>query len=115
MHLFINWATTRTVWNKLLGGFGLQLQGNMNIENWVLTRSVGRKSRTGKLIWDVLVHTVAWVMWLERNQRIFEDKSKPIEKVCLDAVRWRWVWIKLDPIVRGLKKSVTCISLGCCN
>lgn len=66
-HLFINYVTTRTMWNRLLVGFNLQLQGDVDISNWVSTRSAGRKSRSRKLIWEVLVHTVAWTIWLERN------------------------------------------------
>lgn len=102
-HLFLNCDTARWVWNKLLSGFGIQLVGNTDLESWFRGRVTGRRSRVGDLIWLVIFHAVTWCLWLERNQRIFEDKANNLGKILQNVINCIWGWIKFDPLVRGLR------------
>lgn len=79
--LLLNCCSPRWIWNKVLGAFGLQVGMAMDIVSWFQNRGAARHSRIGKLIWNVLFHAVTWSLWLERNQRIFEEKRKPVDKI----------------------------------
>ena len=46
-------------------------------------------NKKGKILWKVAITTTLWVVWLERNKRIFEDVEENIETVW-DRIR---LWV----------------------
>lgn len=59
--LFLNCRVTRWIWNKMFRGFGIQLNGDINIRRWFCGRFSERRSRAGDLIQTLLFHVVTWV------------------------------------------------------
>ena len=72
-HLFLHCPITIGLWHKLFNLAGLA---------WVPPRSIGdmmvivfkgmRNSLRGKTLWQIACLTLIWVVWQERNNRIFE-------------------------------------------
>ncbi|XP_060210860.1 uncharacterized protein LOC132637849 [Lycium barbarum] len=76
-HLFMQCSYTQTLWKKLLiwlnrPGFQAQSWGQQ--ENWIVANTKGKSQAAQilKLVYTEFVH----VVWQERNQRTFENKSK---------------------------------------
>ena len=71
-HLFWNFLITMELWHKLLKEANLE---------WVLPRNIGDifiisfkglgKSIKGKTLWHIACLDVLWMVWQERNARIF--------------------------------------------
>ena len=55
--------------------------------------SGGRKANA---VWGCLVLAVFWVIWLERNQRIFEDKIGADQEELWDRIKfWSSLWVSV--------------------
>ena len=74
-HLFLHCPLTSGLWQKL---FSLARM------DWILLRSIGDmriicfrgfgNSIRGKTFWQIACLTLSWIVWQERNVRIFEEK-----------------------------------------
>ena len=92
-HLFLHCDFSYSLWCKLLKEFDIQ---------WVIPRSCSELltlgqgfllSKKGKILWNFAVNATFWAIWLERNNRIFEDSEANFESIW-DRIRlWVAIWI----------------------
>ena len=61
---------------------------------WVFKHS-GKKIR---VIWRYTVMAVAWLIWLERNKRVFEDKNSNAKELWSHAKFLVGMWAKASKI-----------------
>lgn len=40
-----------------------------------------RRNKKGKFLWRLVAAVVMWSIWLERNNKVFNDSLEPIEEV----------------------------------
>ena len=63
-------------------------------------------SLRGKTLWQIACLTLVWMVWQERNNRIFEDKGRTEEML------WDWIlfysslWASYTVAFRGVPLSV---------
>ena len=64
--------------------------------NWVMPRTMEdlftqwrmwRKFVRGKILWKLVLYATVWKLWLERNRRGFNNKSKATEEI-VESIDW---------------------------
>ncbi|RVW51131.1 hypothetical protein CK203_078096 [Vitis vinifera] len=77
-------------------------------------RGLGNSVR-GKILWQIACLTLIWMVWQERNNRIFEDKGRT-EEVVWDLI-WFYssLWASCTEAFRGVPLSILQINwIGVC-
>ena len=106
-HLFLHCPLTIRLWYKLF---------NLVRLDWVPLRSIGDmmiitfrglgNSIRGKTLWQIACYTLLWIVWQERNARIFEDKGR-LEGLLLDLLHiYSSLWASCIVAFRGVLLSV---------
>jgi hypothetical protein len=79
-HLLLHCAAASGLWNAFFARFGLC---------WVMPRSVrelfaswwkGGRTRSA-VVWKMVPHCIMWCIWMEHNNRCFEDLSRSREEL----------------------------------
>ncbi|RVW99862.1 Transposon TX1 uncharacterized 149 kDa protein [Vitis vinifera] len=79
-HLFLHCPVTIGLWNKLFKLDGLDWVPPRSFEDMLVIAFKGLgNSLRGKTLWQVACLTLVWIVWQERNNRIFEDKGRSEE------------------------------------
>ncbi|RVW96808.1 Transposon TX1 uncharacterized 149 kDa protein [Vitis vinifera] len=79
-HLFLHCPVTIGLWNKLFKLAGLVWVPPRSFEDMLVIAFKGLgNSLRGKTLWQVACLTLVWIVWQERNNRIFEDKGRSEE------------------------------------
>ena len=81
-HLFIHCSLMMGLWHRLF---------QLAKMDWVPPRSISDMmsinykgfglSKKGIVLWQTACTTLIWVVWRERNFRIFEDKARNLENL----------------------------------
>lgn len=99
-HLFLHCNVVSRVWLKVLCWLQLIMVTPPNLFlhlNCWTNAAYSRKSRRGfLLIW----HAVIWVIWKERNDRIFNDRAKGVGELFdnVQVLSWKWSLSRLKGI-----------------
>lgn len=89
-HLLVHCLFTRSVWNKVLDELGLQWVTPPSTSDLLMINLGGRINKNGGGLWGVIVPVVFWSIWLERNNRIFEQSTESLTEVW-DRIKYRGV------------------------
>lgn len=90
-HLFLECTFVKEIWNYFWGC--MAQQWNCNTVEQVLHRNGSEElSNTGKIYWEVLNHAVLWVIWNERNKRIFEEEKMDTWNLINKVKECLWSW-----------------------
>ena len=76
-HLFIQCSFARRLWGRLLSWIGKQTDAPMTCEHfvqWCILHGKGKRSEAQKF--KTLLAEGIYGLWMERNSRIFEHKSR---------------------------------------
>ncbi|RVW49157.1 hypothetical protein CK203_087473 [Vitis vinifera] len=95
-HLFLHCPVTIGLWHRLFNLVGVIWVPPRSIEDMLVIsfKGLGNSVR-GKILWQIACLTLIWMVWQERNNRIFEDKGE------------RKRWLGFD--------SVLLVSMGFCT
>ncbi|RVW15386.1 putative ribonuclease H protein [Vitis vinifera] len=75
-HLFLHCPVTIGLWHKLFNLAGLAWVPPRSIVDMMVIAFKGLgNSLRGKTLWQIACLTLLWMVWQERNNRIFEDKG----------------------------------------
>jgi hypothetical protein len=81
-HLLTSCTFTREVWTRLLAVAGLQLAAPTTtsmLDWWLLAREAVPED--GRRVFDSLFMVVSWIIWKERNGRMFDGKERMASQV----------------------------------
>ena len=82
-HMFLHCPFTGSGWFFLMNIFGFSDCLLKSIEDWLVeVFSTCNWSKQANILWNCWAQPLLWLIWLERNQRVFEDKSSSIEFFC---------------------------------
>ena len=72
-------------------------------------------SLRGKTLWQIACLTLIWMVWQERNNRIFEDKGRT-EEMVWDLIRfYSSLWASCTKAFRGVPLSILQLNwIGVC-
>lgn len=96
---FLHCYFVGSIWSRVLQEFGLSWVWPENCKELLqhVFGSSGYCSRKNKL-WNVAVFAIFWSLWLERNNRIFEDIKNNFETLW-DKIKYRVYLTFLNPKV----------------
>ncbi|KAJ9698203.1 hypothetical protein PVL29_007338 [Vitis rotundifolia] len=116
-HLFLHWSLTMGLWHKLF---------QLTKTDWVLPRSIFDMlsinfngfgtSKRGIVLWQTACIALIWVVWWERNARIFYDKERNSENFW-DMIHFlASLWAFCSKVFKGIPLNVIHLDwLAVCN
>ena len=106
-HLFLHCSLTMGLWHKLFQIAKMDWVPPRSISDMMIINYKGfRKSKRGIVLWQTACIALIWVVWQERNVRIFEDKVRNSE------VLWNTIhfiasfWAFRSTIFKGIPLNV---------
>ncbi|RVW19678.1 Structural maintenance of chromosomes protein 3, partial [Vitis vinifera] len=106
-HLFLHCPITIGLWHRLFNLVGVIWVPPRSIEDMLVIsfKGLGNSVR-GKILWQIACLTLIWMVWQERNNRIFEDKGRT-EEVVWDLIRfYSSLWASCTEAFRGVPLSI---------
>ncbi|RVX13392.1 Transposon TX1 uncharacterized 149 kDa protein [Vitis vinifera] len=115
-HLFLHCPVTIGLWHRLFNLVGVIWVPPRSIEDMLVIsfKGLGNSVR-GKTLWQVACLTLIWMVWQERNNRIFEDKGRT-EEMVWDLIRfYSSLWASCTEAFRGVPLSILQLNwIGVC-
>ncbi|RVW91655.1 Protein HLB1 [Vitis vinifera] len=106
-HLFLHCPVTIGLWNKLFKLAGLDWVPPRSFEDMLVIAFKGLgNSLRGKTLWQVACLTLVWIVWQERNNRIFEDKGRSEETLWDLILFYSSLWASCSAAFRGVPLNV---------
>ncbi|RVW91431.1 putative ribonuclease H protein [Vitis vinifera] len=106
-HLFLHCPVTIGLWHKLFNLAGLAWVPPRSIEDMLVIAFKGLgNSLRGKTLWQIACLALLWMVWQERNNRIFEDKERTEEMVWDLIMFFSSLWASCAATFRGVPLSV---------
>lgn len=76
-HIFIHYPFASKIWTLFLREIDLSWIFPKGLDMLLLSWEIRKVSRKGRILWSLMCLSACWAIWSERNQRVFEDHSKP--------------------------------------
>lgn len=83
-HLFVGCVFAWEVWYSLLEPLGMPMDVHDIVQWWIQQRS--RLDRASRPLFDSLMLLIAWVIWKERNGRVFGRSACSVAQVRRAAI-----------------------------
>lgn len=91
-HLFNDCAFSQLVWRFFGISFGVNFLSEPDIDGKLKVKPSTALSHIGKLYWETCIHAISWAIWMERNNRIFEESQKNIHQLIDEVKLLIWDW-----------------------
>jgi len=91
-HLFIHCHYASEIWARLLKEVGLSWVIPNRVDWLLASWGIGKVSEKGNTIWKLVYPVVCWLIWLERNKRVFEGCLEPAFNVACRAKEVACSW-----------------------
>ncbi|OVA18949.1 Reverse transcriptase zinc-binding domain [Macleaya cordata] len=75
-HLLLHCTYSHKIWDEIIPQFGWCWVCPSSVLSLAQSWSSKSFSKTGKLIWQFVPVAIFWTIWIERNRRVFDNKSK---------------------------------------
>ncbi|RVW99804.1 putative ribonuclease H protein [Vitis vinifera] len=106
-HLFLHCPVTIGLWHKLFNLAGLAWVPPRGIVDMMVIAFKGLgNSLRGKTLWQIACLTLLWMVWQERNNRIFEDKGRTEEMLWDLLLFYSSLWASCTAAFSGVPLSV---------
>ena len=106
-HMFFHCMSARFLWLKVLGDVGFYWVAPMSVRVIFLDRSVGfGRNKMAQTLWNCMVFSTLWNIWIERNSRIFEDKEMILEDIYEKTKFSALLWVFSDKSFKGFSFSL---------
>ena len=90
-HIFIDCHTAKILWNKLEGLLGWKNQQQNVVSLCSFLCSIKQRNKRGIIFFNTIA-SVLWILWLERNNRIFKGKEKSTIDLWEDIFSLSGMW-----------------------
>ncbi|OVA03031.1 Reverse transcriptase zinc-binding domain [Macleaya cordata] len=102
-HLLLSYPVTREIWEYFLYGFGIDWVFHEDLKRMFSKRLVSHFTNAGNFLWHFLPFAIAWIIWLERNDRTLNDKEKDIHKMILIIKAILYYWALPTKLLEGFR------------
>ncbi|XP_077242381.1 uncharacterized protein LOC143882877 [Tasmannia lanceolata] len=96
-HLFIHCKVEREIWGLILDRFGICWIFPNSILELVLSWDFVPWKKKGKLLWKLCLIALCWVIWKERNSRVFNGVAKSSYWLFMKIIALVIFWAKSLP------------------
>ena len=104
---------SRLVWPEALSRLGLVGAFPKKWADFILVRWHFRGNKEiFKCVWRFMVHAVAWLLWTERNKRIFEDKCSSAKEIWNRVCSLVGLWAKAVKLFDSLDSFLFSLDPG---
>lgn len=97
VHLFLHCLVADKVWGKVLEWLDFNFLTPPNLFVHFLCWSREPRSRTLRRGFWLIWHATIWILWKERNNRIFSNVSKEVVEIVdeIKTLSWQWSLVRL--------------------
>ena len=81
------------VWENIFQWWGLRLNDSFTINDIILHTGNSNMSKDSKMLWSSVVWVTAYMVWKDRNNKVFKGKSENIEKLVQEIQVRSFEWI----------------------
>ena len=116
-HLFLHCPLTMGLWYRLFQLTKIDWVPPRSICDMLSTNFNGfGSSKRGIILWQAACIALLWVVWRERNARIFEDKSRNSENLW-DMIHFlASLWVSCSKVFKGIPLNMIHLDwLAACN
>ena len=118
-HLFLHYPITLGLWHRIFSQAGMEWVQPSSICNMLVIsfKCFGNFIR-GKTLWKIVCLSLLWIVWRERNARIFEDIWKTSEMMWDQFHFYVSFWAYYSDIFKPYPLSViqlSCLPLSLCT
>lgn len=75
VHLFLHCWVNSNLWLRLFREFGISWVVYRDCSSLSEKHNLQGNGKRAKVLWDCIVLAIIWMVWLERNRLIFEDRT----------------------------------------
>ncbi|GMP72532.1 hypothetical protein CsSME_00030528 [Camellia sinensis var. sinensis] len=107
-HLFIHCPVSSPLWMLVVATFDLAWVQPASVQAVLHSWAGGRVGRRRRKAWMLASHCILWLVWLERNRRVFQGLSHSVlwlERRLL-TILYGWVTRSVDPDVLAFVEFV---------
>ena len=79
-HLFLQCEIARSLWYAIFNWFGLSWVMPSKVVGFFACWWSGGRSQSS-VVWKMVPLCIVWCLWLERNERCFEDSERSLEEL----------------------------------
>ena len=99
-HLFLHSEIARSLWYAVFSQFGLSWVMPSKVAGLFACWWLGGRSRSA-VVWKMVPLCIVWCLWLERNERCFEDSKRTLEELTafFFYLLYTWTAAWLIPLV----------------
>jgi hypothetical protein len=90
-HLLLHCEVARALWYVILSRFGLSWVMPFRVVDLFACWWPGGRSRSA-VVWKMVPCCLMWCLWMERNDRQFEDKERTIEELISFFIHSLYSW-----------------------
>ncbi|KAI8556591.1 hypothetical protein RHMOL_Rhmol05G0266100 [Rhododendron molle] len=93
-YLLIHCPVAWELWSLVLSWFGIQWTVSKNVMEFLIARRGVRMGKRRKSLWAMIPLCLMWVLWRERNSRVFEGVEKPLSRIKSFLLNSLYSWDK---------------------
>ncbi|KAL5732115.1 hypothetical protein ACHQM5_004769 [Ranunculus cassubicifolius] len=102
-HLLLNCKLSRKVWDYFWFNSSRTWPNDVGIREFVFQWGSEKFSKAGNLYWKLICHAILWTLWVERNNRCFEEKKETEDRLISKVKDLVWNWGLGSPKTKNLR------------
>lgn len=94
-HLFVHCSMAYRIWGFFLSHLKVSWSFPYHFQDVILSWRNKELDGLPSVIWQFLPSVICWVLWLERNDRIFKDKSRSQVEILVIIFNLLFEWVSI--------------------
>lgn len=101
LHLFCQCPFASMVWAIILDPFVRGVHSDRSVREILAIKHSKPLSRIGRTMWKSVKQVVMWGIWVERNRRIFQEKTSSLDQIICNIKCLLWDCIRYETEAQG--------------
>ena len=114
-HILLHCDFIKHIWAKMWDLFGVIGDVPYRWAEFIVIKwRFQQHGKKIKVLWRFLMMAVAWLVWLERNRRVFEERWNSIEELWCHARFLVGLWARASKIFDSTDQYLFCLDCDSC-